>query len=63
MITIILMLLTWYGTKLFYTREPFINFPELEDHGLMTAKCAQCSQHIVISQEHMRNPFYCNVCK
>jgi hypothetical protein len=63
MITIILIILTWYATKLFYTRDPFINMPELEDHGLMTARCAKCSQFIVISQEHMRNPFYCLACK
>jgi len=63
MITIILVLLTWYGTKLYYTRDPLINMPELDDFGLMTAKCSRCSQYIVISQEHMRNPFYCNVCK
>jgi exosome complex RNA-binding protein Csl4 len=63
MITIILMLLTWYLTKVYYTRDLFINLPELEDHGLMTARCARCSQFIVIDQEHMRNPFYCNVCK
>ena len=63
MITLILMLLTWYGTKLFYTRDPYINFPELEDNGLMTAKCHRCSQFIVIAQEEMRNPFYCLACK
>jgi hypothetical protein len=63
MITIILMMIVWYGTKLFYTKDPFIRIPELEDHGLTTAKCHRCSQFIVISQEEMRNPFYCNVCK
>lgn len=57
------MLLTWYGTKVFYTQDPLIHMPELDDHGLMTAKCYKCSQHLVISQENMRNPFYCEVCK
>lgn len=57
------MLLTWYGTKVFYTKDPLIHMPELDDHGLMTAQCARCSQYLVINQEHMRNPFYCNVCK
>ena len=63
MITILLIAITWYITKLYYTRDPLINLPELDDHGLMTAKCARCSQFIVINQDHMRNPFYCNVCK
>jgi exosome complex RNA-binding protein Csl4 len=63
MITLILILFTWYITKLYYTKDLLINFPELEDHGLMTAQCSRCSQYLVISQENMRNPFYCNVCK
>jgi formamidopyrimidine-DNA glycosylase len=63
MIAILAILITWYITKLYYTREMLIHFPELEDHGLMTAQCVQCSQYIVISQEHMRNPFYCTACK
>jgi hypothetical protein len=63
MITIILIILTWYLTKLFYTRDPFINIPELDDHGLTTAKCSRCSQYIVVSYEELRNPFYCSICK
>lgn len=63
MITLIAIILTWYGTKLYYTRNPFINLPELNDHGLITAKCSRCSQHIVIREEDMRTPFYCMVCK
>ena len=63
MITILAILITWYATKLYYTRDPYIHFQELEDNGLMTAKCSRCSQHIVIAQEQMRNPFYCIRCK
>jgi len=63
MITIISIFLTWYATKLFYTHDPIVHINELDDHDLMTAKCVGCSQHIIISKEHMRNPFYCNVCK
>lgn len=63
MITLLAIAITWYLTKLFYTRDPFINIPELEDHGLMTAKCSRCSQFIVIREEDMRTPFYCTQCK
>jgi formamidopyrimidine-DNA glycosylase len=63
MIIIISIILTWYITKLYYTRDPLIHMSELDQYGLMTAKCAKCSQHIVISQEHMRSPFYCMACK
>ena len=57
------MTLTWYLTKVFYTHDPLIRIPELEEHGLITAQCAKCAQYIVISDEHMRTPFYCVVCK
>jgi hypothetical protein len=63
MITILLIAITWYATKLYYTKDPKINIPGLADHGLMTAKCSNCSQHIVIAQDEMRNPFYCMRCK
>jgi hypothetical protein len=63
MITILLMMATWYLTKLYYTRDISINMIKLNDPVLMTAKCSRCSQNLVISKEHMRNPFYCNVCK
>jgi len=63
MITILLIAITWYATKLFYTRDPKINFPELADHGLITAKCVRCAQHMVIREEDMRTPFYCMICK
>ena len=63
MTIILLIILTWYSTKLFYTRDPLIHMPELDDHGLTTAKCSRCSQYIVVSYDELRNPFYCNVCK
>jgi hypothetical protein len=63
MITIILIALTWYLTKLFYTGDPIIHLPELEDNGLLTAKCNKCSQFIVTTQDNMRSPFYCMVCR
>jgi hypothetical protein len=63
MITLLAIAITWYLTKLYYTRDPYINIPGLEDHGLTTAKCSQCSQYIVISQEDQRTPFYCIRCK
>jgi formamidopyrimidine-DNA glycosylase len=63
MITILAILITWYLTKVYYTKTPFIHMPELDQHGLMTAKCARCSQYLVISQEDMRNPYYCLNCK
>jgi hypothetical protein len=63
MITIFLIILTWYFTKLFYTRSMFVKFPRLEDDGLLKAVCAKCAQTIVIAEKNLRTPFYCVACK
>jgi formamidopyrimidine-DNA glycosylase len=63
MITLLAIAITWYLTKLYYTRDPKIHIPGLADYGLTTAKCSQCSQHVVISEEELRTPFYCIRCK
>jgi exosome complex RNA-binding protein Csl4 len=63
MITILLIAITWYATKIYYTGDPKINIPGLADHGLITAKCSRCAQHMVIREEDLRTPFYCIVCK
>ena len=46
------MLLTWYGTKLFYTRDPLIHMPELEDHGLTKLKVATRGGVVFASFDH-----------
>jgi len=63
MITLLLVLITCYITKVYYTRDLKIHISGLDEHDLMTAMCARCSQYIVISRENMRNPFYCELCK
>ena len=63
MITIILIALTWYLTKVYYTRSLTVSMYDLEAHDLMQAKCAKCAQNIVIHEDNMRTPFYCLACK
>ena len=63
MITILLIAITWYATKLYYTRDPKINIPGLADHGLIIDKCVRCAQQMVIREEDLRTPFYCRTCK
>jgi formylmethanofuran dehydrogenase subunit E len=62
MIELLLIAITWYITKLFYTRDIRINIPQRES-DLMDAICSKCAQTIVIRKENMRTPFYCMVCK
>lgn len=63
MITIILIALTWYLTKVYYTRSLTVSMYDLEEHDLMQATCAKCAQTMVIHIDNMRTPFYCIVCK
>ena len=60
---ILAIIITWYISKLYYTRDPFVHVPGLHEHGYMTAQCSGCSQYIVITHEELRNPFYCMRCK
>lgn len=61
MLTLTLIILTWYLTKLYYTRNPKIGMYAMD--GLTIARCAHCSQNIVISEKELRTPYYCEICK
>ena len=63
MMALSLVLITWYITKLYYTRDARIHIKHENTEGLIGAKCVKCAQYILIGQEHMRSPFYCIRCK
>jgi hypothetical protein len=63
MITLLLMILTWYFTKLFYTRSALIKLSKLEDDGRVKANCAKCARTVVTVEANLRTPFYCVTCK
>ena len=60
MITLLAILITWYSTKLYYTRSFTM---DLEDHGLAKATCVRCGQTSFISPENLRVSYYCPTCK
>ena len=62
MIELLLIAITWYITKVYYTKDPKVNIPKRET-DLMDALCSKCAQTIVIRKENMRTPFYCVLCK
>ena len=62
MIDLFLIAITWYITKLYYTRDIKVNIPNTEDPYLVRARCNKCSASIVTHRENMRNPFYCMSC-
>jgi len=63
MITILAIAITWYLTKLYYTKEFKVSIYDLEKHDLIQAKCSKCSQTIVTHTDNLRTPFYCLACK
>lgn len=62
MIELLLIAITWYATKVFYTRDIKINIPQRET-DFIDALCAKCAQTLVIHKKHMRTPFYCLLCR
>jgi len=62
MITIIAILITWYATKVYYTKNIKIVLDTLDD-GLMRVSCSKCARVNVINNEQMRTPYYCLSCK
>jgi ribosomal protein L37AE/L43A len=63
MITILAILITWYATKVYYTKTLRVSIYDLEQHNLMQATCIKCAQTTVINMDDMRNPYYCLNCK
>ena len=60
MITILAILITWYATKLYYTRS--FRF-DIEQSDLIKATCHKCARSGYISPDHIRVPYYCISCK
>jgi hypothetical protein len=60
MIELSLIALTWYITKLYYTRS--FRF-EIEESELTRATCAKCARSGYVSPDNLRAPYYCMSCK
>jgi MinD superfamily P-loop ATPase len=63
MIALFAVLVTWYLTKVFYTRKLSIDCNNLAKRGLCELTCSKCARTHVIKEEHRRTPFYCTGCK
>jgi hypothetical protein len=60
MITILAIAITWYITKLYYTRS--FTF-DIEQSDLIKVTCAKCAQSVYTHPDHLRAPYYCVSCK
>ena len=61
MTTLLAIAITWYLTKIYYTRSISIRSEYLEN-GLVKVICIKCSRTSVISEANIRTPFYCTMC-
>lgn len=63
MIELLLIAITWYITKLFYTRDIGINWTDMGDPDIAKYICYGCSKSGYTAQENLRAPHYCMSCK
>ena len=60
MIELLLIAITWYATKVYYTRS--FTF-DIEESNLIKAKCHKCARSVYTAPENLRAPYYCVSCK
>ena len=58
---IIVILITWYMTKLYYTGRLSFDIHPYEDR--VKAICVKCSKTIWVDKDNVRSPYYCVNCK
>ena len=63
MITIAAIIITWYLTKLYYTKTIIFKTSKFDNKDLMHAKCSKCSAIVTTNKDNLRIPFYCSLCK
>jgi len=63
MITIAAILITWYLTKVYYTKSTIFKTSKFDNKDLIHAKCAKCSAVVTTNKDNLRIPFYCSLCR
>ena len=63
LITTIAVLVTWYASKVYYTKTTLVKISKLDTKGFLQAKCSKCSNVVTIHKDNLRVPFYCSSCK
>ena len=60
--TIIAIIVTWYLTKVYYSKKITFNLNEVErDH--ITQICFSCGKYDYIHKTNLRSPHYCMGCR
>ena len=63
MITIAAILITWYLTKVYYTKSLRLRIEGVDTDKLIKARCSKCSENVFTVSDNLRTPFYCSMCK
>ena len=63
MITITAILITWYLTKVYYTKSLRLRIEGVDTDKLIKARCSKCSENVFTVSDNLRTPFYCSMCK
>ena len=56
MIDLFLIAITWYATRLYYTRS-------LKESDIVKSTCFKCARSIYTTRDNLRAPYYCMSCK
>jgi hypothetical protein len=62
-ITIAAILITWYLTKVYYTKSLRLRIEGVDADKLIKVKCSKCARSVFTVSENLRTPFYCSMCK
>jgi len=63
MIELLLIAITWYATKVFYTRDARIKWVDFGDPSIVKATCYKCAKSGYVGIDQLRAPYYCISCK
>jgi hypothetical protein len=62
-ITIAAILITWYLTKVYYTKSLRLKIEGVDTDKLIRARCSKCSENVFTVSDNLRTPYYCSMCK
>jgi len=63
MLELLLIAITWYATKVFYTRDTRIKWVDFGDPSIVKATCHKCARSGYVGIDNLRAPYYCMLCK
>ena len=63
MITILAIFITWYLTKVYYTKSLRLRIEGVDNDKLIKVKCSKCARSVFTVSDNLRTPFYCSMCK